>query len=133
MRNARSRELIPRDAHAVVAVPLLQTDVSEGNHEGNWDVQQQGDSQEHLGAEARVQTLSAHRGRRGDADHLVPQGSGIPSPALTWKSHSIRFTSPQVTRKCFLPQVPRVWSVFDSNLTVFILCNTELLNQHDHC
>lgn len=35
------------------------TDVSEGYHEGDRNIQQQGGSQEHVGAEARVQALSA--------------------------------------------------------------------------
>lgn len=48
------------DAHAVLLSLNCKTDISEGNPEGNWDLQQQGGSQEHLGAEARVQTLSAH-------------------------------------------------------------------------
>lgn len=50
----------------------MPPDLPERNHEGNWDVQQQGGSQKHLGTEARVPTLPVCRGRGGDADRLGP-------------------------------------------------------------
>lgn len=87
-------------ANAVLLSANLQTDVSEGNHEGYWNVQQQGGSQEHLGAEARVQALSADRGGRGDPDHLVPRGSSD----ARWSRDNVEIKScTQLEELGFLP------------------------------